>query len=394
LSVKDALRRPAHLAATALFLLPILVCVGASRARARHSRRPRVVWGPVPIISIKYWSEALRRRGFESTTIVYDVYAINRRDDFDRVLDRGPLRPLNPYVAFCWVLMNADVVNSFFDGGFLAPTPLRWLECRLLRAAGKKLVLSPYGSDVAVDEFLGPFREPTRVSTPELIAREPSIRRRVDHFTRWGDFIVRNVQPGYLPRWDVLWPTCLAIDTDAWSPLAPAERPEVVVAHSANHPALKGTDQLVAAVESLRRDGVPVRLELLRGAPNEEVKQAVRGSDVLAEQFLAGYGLAAIEGMSAGKPVLAHMGWLGPEMLTTTALKECPIVDTPADSIAGNLRALVTDPARRRSLGDAGRDYVLRHHSYDAVGRVWERIYLHVWSGGPRPTTEWIAAEA
>jgi hypothetical protein len=391
--MRGSLRRPAHLAATTLFVLPILLCVAVSRARLHRERRPRIVWGPVPIISIKYWSEAMRRRGFESTTIVYDVYAINRRDDFDRVLDRGPLRPLGPYVAFCCVLLHADVVNGFFDGGFLAPTPLRWVEGQLLRAAGKKLVLSPYGSDIAVDELLGPFREPTRLSNPDLLAREPEIRRRVDYFSHWSDFIVRNVQPGYLPRWDVLWPTCLAIDTDAWSPQEPPQRDTMVVTHSANHPALKGTDHLVAAVEQLEHEGVRLRLELLRGASNDDVRRAVLGSDLVAEQFLAGYGLAAIEGLSAGKPVLAHMGWLGPEMLTATALRDCPVLDTPAESIADNLRSLATDPARRHSLGRAGRDYVLRHHSYEAVGRIWERIFLHVWSGAPKPTTESIAAE-
>ena len=31
----------------------------------RRVRRPRLVWGPVPIISIKYWSDSLRARGYE-----------------------------------------------------------------------------------------------------------------------------------------------------------------------------------------------------------------------------------------------------------------------------------------------------------------------------------------
>jgi glycosyltransferase involved in cell wall biosynthesis len=139
---------------------------------------------------------------------------------------------------------------------------------------------------------------------------------------------------------------------------------------------------------------VPIRLELLQGVPNTEVKRTVEAADVLAEQFLAGYGLAAIEGMSAGKPVLAHMRWLGDEMLTETALRECPVLDTPPPSIAGNLRTVAADAGLRRDLGRAGREYVMRHHSYDAVGRVWEQIFLHVWSGGPRPTTESIATAA
>jgi glycosyltransferase involved in cell wall biosynthesis len=393
--MRDALRRPAHLAATAIFLLPILACVVASRLTRRRDARPRLVWGPVPIISIKYWSQALRRRGFESTTIVYDVYSINARGDFDVVLDRGPLRALRPYTTFVRVLLRYDVVSFFFDGGFLAPTPLRSLECPLLRAAGMKIVLSPYGSDVAVAEFLGPFRDATIESTPHLIAREAAIRRRVDHFCRWGDFVVRNVQPGYLPRSDVLWPTCLAIDTDEWAPGdTPAGGDTVVVVHSANHPAIKGTALLERAIAELQEDGVPVELDLMVGVTNAEVKRRLRAGDVLAEQFLAGYGLAAIEGMSLAKPVLAHLAWMGDELLEQTALRECPIVDTPPERLADELRAIVADRRRRQRLSAEGRAYVLRHHSLDAVGRVWEQIFMHVWTGSPAPTTRSIAEAA
>jgi hypothetical protein len=67
------------------------------------------------------------------------------------------------------------------------------------------------------------------------------------------------------------------------------------------------------------------------------------------------------------------------------------VVDTPPDRIAGSLRALAENDERRRLVGQSGREYVLKHHSYDAVSRVWERIFLHVWADGPRPTGEWIA---
>lgn len=390
--MKDALRAPAHLAAAGLFLLPFVAWAVASRLRAETNRVPRVVWGPVPIISIKYWSEAVRRRGLSSTTLVYDVYGINSREDFDRVEDHGPLRALRPYLAFLWVLRNADVVNFFFDGGFLAPTPLRWLECRLLRLARKRIVLSPYGSDVAVTEFLGPFKEAMISSAPQVTARSDQVRRRVDHFTRWADFIVRNVQPGYLPHWDILWPTCLAIDTDAWHVGTPDHGSDsVVVVHSANHPALKGTVALQEAVDVLRADGLAIELVLLHGVPNIELHRRVEQADIVAEQFLAGYGLAAIEALACGKPVLAHMSWLDARMLTETALRECPIVDTPPERIAENLRTLVLDDDARRELGLRGRAYAERHHSYEAVGRIWEQIFTHVWAGAPRPTTESIA---
>jgi hypothetical protein len=390
--VKALLRKPAHLAVSAVFALPILVWVALSRLRADTTKPPRVVWGPVPIISIKYWSAAIRKRGLESTTVVYDVYSINTREDFDRVLDRPHFAIFRPYLAFVWVLRHADVVNFFFDGGFLAPTPLRWLECPLLRTARKRIVLSPYGSDVAVTEFLGPFRQATIDSTPQVVARSDAVRRRVDHFSRWGDFIVRNVQPGYLPRWDLMWPTCVAIDTAEWQAELPElDRDSVVVVHSANHPALKGTAAVVAAVSELQQAGMPVELDLLHGVSNQEVHRRLERADIVAEQFLAGYGLAAIEGLACGKPVLAHMRWLDDDMLANTALAECPIIDTSSDAVASNLRPLILDPELRRRLGAAGREYVERHHSYDAVGRVWDQIFRYVWSGGDRPTSETIA---
>ena len=43
-----------------------------------------LLWGPVPIINIKYWSAAMRLAGWKSTTLVHSYYAaINKREDFD-----------------------------------------------------------------------------------------------------------------------------------------------------------------------------------------------------------------------------------------------------------------------------------------------------------------------
>jgi len=42
---------------------------------------------------------------------------------------------------------------------------------------------------------------------------------------------------------------------------------------------------------------------------------------------------------------------------------------------------LVENPQLRRELGVAGRKYVLKYHSYEAVGRMWDSIYRKVWYG-------------
>jgi glycosyltransferase involved in cell wall biosynthesis len=371
----------------------VLALVLAERLRylRRRPARPRLVWGPMPIISIKYWSAAMRSLGYESVTCVEDVYAIYSRADFDRHrLEFGPrglwFEPWRDYVVFAWALWRADVFMIFFDGGFLHHTAMRWLEAPLLHLAGKRIVVSPYGSDVAVPGYMGIWEEAILADYPETAARAPLVRRRVEHYARHADAIVRNINPGYQPRWDVLWPNQFAIDVDAWAPAglkrgADGRDGEVVVVHAPNHRELKGTDHVIAAVETLRAEGLDVRLDLLERRPNEEVKAALQAADILAEQFLAAYAMLAVEGLASGTPVMAHMSFLPDEVRDHPAIQECPIVDTSVATLTDNLRRLVTDPELRLRLGRESREFAVRRHSYDALGRAWAEIVDAVWRG-------------
>jgi glycosyltransferase involved in cell wall biosynthesis len=357
--------------------------------------KPRLVWGPIPLISIKYWSAALRARGYPSLTLVSFVPRINVRADFDRHTDEflgpGGLSALaRPYAVFAWLLVKADIVFSFLDGGFLLETPLEEVEGRLLKLAGIKLVSFPYGSDIAVPGHIGAAEEGLLRDYPEFVERAERTRARVDWFCRWSDVVIRNYQFGYLPRWDVVWPTMLAIDTDEWAgehPAGDGHRPtgEVVVVHAPNHRHVKATDALVRAVADLEREGLRVRLNLIEGRPNQEVKRAVIAADVLADQFIAGYAMFAIEGLSAGKPVLSALSWMPDEVRTTQALQNCPIMDTNVDNLKENLRRLARDPELRRTLGEAGRRFALDYHSLPAVAGSWEAIVDHLWRSAPLP---------
>jgi glycosyltransferase involved in cell wall biosynthesis len=381
-------------------MLPLLALAALaarvdSASRRRRNERPRLIWGPVPIIAIKYWSLAMCARGYESRTCVHSFYSINERSDFDvhfdEFLPRGILfDPLRAYVVFLWVLRSADVYLSYFDGGFLVDTGLRRLELPLMRLAGKRIIVSPYGSDIAVPGHLGVAEEALLRDYPLIAANGERVRRRVLSFARWANLIVRNYQYGYLPRWDVLWPTQIAIDAEQWRPeAAPAGADghdgEVVVVHAPNHRNIKGTDSLIEVVEELRGEGVRVRLDLLERRPNAEVRAAVLSSDIVAEQFIAGYALFAIEGMAAARPVLSALSWMPAEVRENLARRRLPIVDADLITLKANLRELIEDPRRRQTLGEAGRRFVLEHHSYEAVGSVWTAIIEHVWSGAPLP---------
>jgi glycosyltransferase involved in cell wall biosynthesis len=386
----------------------IVLIVGALLARQdtlgrqREGIRPRLVYGPVPVINIKYMSQAMRRLGYEAETFVYQISRIHTRADYDyyapeffasSLTRRGPLGVLRTllfqYGVFLWLLRRFDIFHFFFSGGFLSNTPLQFFEIQLLHLAGKKVVVMPFGSDAAVPSHTHSMilRQGLMMHYPHLGSEETKKLRWLDYFSNHADFTVGCVgHAETLPRWDMLTTHYYPIDTEAWSPtddrpLGNGQEGPVTVIHAPNHRGLKGTDFLIAACEELIAEGHPIRLLLLEGVPNSEVKRVMSESDILAEQFILGYALTAMEGMSLGKVVMSNLTddhYYQVHRLYT-GLDECPIVNTPIDKIKEHLQMLVTQPELRKQLGQAGREYVVKYHSYEAVGAMWHAIYRKLW---------------
>jgi glycosyltransferase involved in cell wall biosynthesis len=397
-------------AVLAPFVVPLLVLAAvAERPLAARGRRrgalPRLVYGPTPIIAIKYMREAMAKKGYDGRTVVYDPPSIFAEDNFDHVLHlfappgsairRAFLALVGPYAVLVWAIFRFDVFHFFFDGGFLAPTPLRYLEVQLLHLAGKRVVAFPYGSDVAVPSRTHnrAWREGLVGTYPRLAAVEPETERQIAYFCSRADFVVACiVHFETLARFDLLTTHYYPIDTDEWSRQgAPRPAGPIRVVHAPNHRGLKGTEVLIEACNELAAEGHDVELRLLERVPNDRVRLEMATADIVAEQFLLGYGLTAIEGMSLGRPVLSNLSddFYYASFRGETGLEECPIVDTTPDRIKDNLRRLIADDTLRRELGEAGRAYVLRHHSYEAVARMWTQIYRHVWHGEAAPPRSW-----
>lgn len=371
-----------------------------TRRRRMARQRPRLVYGPVPIISIKYMSGAMRALGYETLTLVDERYHIHVPTDFDAdtatyLADTTAWRVLGwflgEYAVLARVLRRYDVFHFFFDGGYLRRTPLRWLEVPLLHLAGKVVIAMPYGSDVAVPSRIRSFewRNGLMRNYPALARNEARRVRAIEHLAQRADYVVAGlVHLETLPRWDLLTILYYPIDTDAWR----SERPDsgndgrtgpVRIVHAPNHRAMKGTEFLVRACEELAREGLAVELRLLEGLPNASVREEMERADIVAEQFLLGYAMTAMEAMSLSRPVLSNLSVPGyyEVFQQQTRLDDCPIVSVTSETVTDELRQLVVDPDLRRRIGRAGREYVLREHSYEAMGRLWTAVYARIWAG-------------
>lgn len=110
--MRAAIRRLLSIGLELLFAIPIGLWLAVALLRARRAdtlarARPRLCWQSTPIKSLAYMSMAMRQAGYDSETAVIDLYAINRREDFDHVL----LPPEGAGILTAFFLAAADGVS-------------------------------------------------------------------------------------------------------------------------------------------------------------------------------------------------------------------------------------------------------------------------------------------
>jgi len=115
----------------------------------------------------------------------------------------------------------------------------------------------------------------------------------------------------------------------------------------------------VRAVEALRAEGVPARLDLLERMRRREVATRIRSADVVVDQLLLGwYGGVAVEAMAMAKPVICFIA--EPENPFGERL---PILRADPATLADRLRSLVADRRLLHRAGLAGRSFVEAEHN-------------------------------
>lgn len=373
-----------------LFLLAALLPSG---------KRKYLIWGSIPIISNKYWSEAMKQAGHPSLTIMEGVLPINGREDFDRYigdfapsfLPRTLRNGIGACLALVFALRNGRVMHMSFMGFAIDRSSFWRLEPWLYRRAGIRTVLMPFGADAYMCSRVedASYRYALLACYPAMARIEDRIERRVSYWNRWADVVVAGLMVEGMGRWDVTVNQFISIDTDAWpakqqySPNDGRNGP-VRVIHTPNHRNGKGTEFVLDAVERLRAEGLEIELILVERMPNAEVRRLMATADILAEQFLAtGYAMSGIEGMASGVAVMANLEREENVRVFRRFgfLDECPILSTSPETLADNLSLLVTRPALREQLGRAGRAFAEKYHSYATSQYMFGSIYDSILHG-------------
>lgn len=163
---------------------------------------------------------------------------------------------------------------------------------------------------------------------------------------------------------------------------------------------VKGLETLIEAVALLRHEldvelyiagAGPKRKALATAAAEAGLADSVRFlgwrndiSDVMQRwhiyvqpSFAEGFGLAALDAMAAGLPVVAGKAGGLPEVVVDG---ETGFLVTPGDSatLAARIEELIGDPALARRMGDAGRERVARHFTPEreaaAISAAYDKL--------------------
>ena len=394
-AIGEQSRKWALHAASALIegaILPVLI-IRALMARAT-GKAIDAGFGPDPLINNVHHRKAMVMAGYTAQTFCIEPYFITNA--FDRVFVQtqcsGFPRLLKLFVArigcMLWVMGRFRVLYTNFAGGPLAPMViLGTIEPWLLRLAGVRTVMLPFGGDVHVPERLAnlTFRYALDFDYPQSFMRADRVRRNVRRWSREADCVLAGCDwVDCLDHCDILCYSHFTIDSAQWD--APAQQlPEAFSAqrplrilHAPNHRAIKGSDAFIAAVAQLQSKGCHIELVLMERKSNDTVRGAIESVDVVADQLVIGwYAMFAIEGMAMRRAVICNIreDLVAMHQAAGTAPPDgFPFVQATCATVVDAIESLYRDPQLVTQAATRGRTFVERYHSLEAGARLFGAI--------------------
>jgi glycosyltransferase involved in cell wall biosynthesis len=145
-----------------------------------------------------------------------------------------------------------------------------------------------------------------------------------------------------------------------------------IIVHSPTAAVAKGTNIILSVIEELRHE-YQFEFILLHNLTRKEVLEKIMIADIFLDQLIiGGYGMAAMEAMSFGKPVLTYVM---PKVYELGLPANCPIVNTNPENLKAQLIKLITNGQLRHEIGQQSRMYIEEYHDADKLSHQLLNIY-------------------
>jgi hypothetical protein len=330
----------------------------------------RILHLPANIASQIYVSvRALRNIGEDARGIVVDPSSIQESEGLKVYRFNGNRAKMlgaipSVFAAIYW----ADVLHWHFGATALP----RYLDLNWARLLNKPGVVEFWGSDIRIAEIASqgnPYLAQAYQSGefPKKGELELSFMRQEVFATAGYECILscnsldQYIKPGLFKKIHFIRQR---IEVNSFEPCFPSphnSRPLIV--HSPSNPSMKGTAAVIKAVEDLKKKN-NFDFQLITGMPHRQAMEIMKRADIYLDQFLGGaHGIAALEAMALGKPVLCY---IEPFMVNRYP-QDLPIINANLDNLADVLQGILLDGKKRHNIGVEGRAYVEKYHDVQKI---------------------------
>ncbi len=331
----------------------------------------RVLHAPTDVGN-QAWGLSLgeRHRGLASEVMIYELHFPGFSFDHNLHFETKsrPHRLASAMQFFLRSLSRYDIFHFYFATTFFPRT----VDLPILAALNKKIFFTFQGCDIRPTPACAAARiSPTTHRHAPMKAQQQHLQHLLSYasgsFVLNPDLLDPSPTSTYLPY---------AIDINNLRPTPPSwdGKGDVIIFHAPSDRLVKGTDYLVAAVDRLRQQGYPVRLDIAHKVSNTEVRKRAGVAHIVVDQLLIGwYGALAVETMALGKPTICFLDARHRKRVWYE--NEIPILNADPESIERVLRELLEQPNTWRDIGERSRAFVEHIHAPEKVADIVIREY-------------------
>ena len=276
-------------------------------------------------------------------------------------------------LLIAWVALFHDVIVLKSGIAFTSTN----IDLKLFRLLRRTIVFIYHGSEARPSYINGGYCD---YSTDWLIERARTAKEAIDRVARFATFVVDNPLSGYFhDRLVCIYQTIGnsidhskvdGIETEATA------REDVRILHAPSLSAVKGSDRVRAAVQTLKDRGYKIDYVELSGVTNRVVMEEIAKSDIVVDELFSDMHGAnfALEGCSLGRPTV--VGSYAFEEIDRLIPEEfwLPSCRTHPDSLEDSLETLVQDASSRLAIGKRAREIALAQASPRAVAERFLRL--------------------
>lgn len=282
-------------------------------------------------------------------------------------------------IAKQFIESNYDIIH-FFQKTFIFDTKFRdftGVDLPYFRQAGKKIVFRFTGWDLRREEDnlkwnpYSAFKYGYRLTSYQ---DDKSRRIWLDYLRAYVDefIVVDEEMRQFCPEAKII-PRVLPLHE--WPYVGVASNTVPLLLHAPTDPHFKGTAFFQKALEELKAEGLKFHYKEVTKVPNEELKALMAKADIYLDQLHLGwYGVAAIEAMALGKPVVNYIR----EDLEANFGETIPLYNVNVDNLKSKLKILIQDVELRKEIGRKARQFVERHHEPNKAIKNLIEIYQKI----------------